>query len=70
MDATAEREFRAFVAARSRALLRTAFLLTGQRETAEDLVQTALAKAANRWRRPDAPEAYVRKVIYHQQVSR
>jgi RNA polymerase sigma-70 factor (sigma-E family) len=70
MDATAEREFREFVAVRSAALLRTAYLLTGQREAAEDLLQTSLAKAANRWSRLDQPEAYVRKVMYHQQVNR
>jgi RNA polymerase sigma-70 factor (sigma-E family) len=70
MDATAEREFRDFVAVRSAALLRTAYLLTGQREAAEDLLQTSLAKAANRWSRLEQPEAYVRKVMYHQQVNR
>lgn len=70
MDATAEHEFREFVTARSAALLRTAYLLTGQREAAEDLLQTSLAKAANRWSRLDQPEAYVRKVMYHQQVNR
>lgn len=70
MDATAEREFREFVAVRSAALLRTAYLLTGQREAAEDLLQTSLAKAANRWSRLAQPEAYVRKIMYHQQVER
>jgi RNA polymerase sigma-70 factor (sigma-E family) len=70
MGATAEREFREFVAVRSAALLRTAYLLTGQREAAEDLLQTSLAKAANRWSRLEQPEAYVRKIMYHQQVSR
>ena len=70
MDTGAEREFREFVAVRSGALLRTAYLLTGQREAAEDLLQTSLAKAANRWSRLNQPEAYVRKVMYHQQVNR
>ena len=51
MDADAEREFREFVAARSAALFRAAYLLTGQREAAEDLLQGALAKVARRWRR-------------------
>jgi len=37
--------FREFVAARSPALLRTAFLLVGERALAEDLVQSALANA-------------------------
>ena len=70
MDATAEREFREFVAVRSAALLRTAYLLTGQREAAEDLLQTSLAKAVNRWSKLDQPEAYVRKTMYHQQINR
>lgn len=39
---SAAAEFDAFVAARSRALLRTAWLLTGDEGAAEDLVQTAL----------------------------
>ena len=46
MDAEAEREF---VAARSAALFRSASLLTGQREAAEDLLQTVLARVARRW---------------------
>lgn len=39
-----EDDFREFVAARFAALLRTAYLLTGDWATAEDLVQTALTK--------------------------
>jgi len=35
--------FREFVQARSPALLRAAWLLTGNQDTAQDLVQTALA---------------------------
>jgi RNA polymerase sigma-70 factor (sigma-E family) len=72
MDAEAEREFREYVAARQAALFRTALLLTGHREDAEDLLQTAFAKLATRWRRvreADSPDAYVRKMLYHQQVS-
>jgi len=70
MDVDAEREFRDFVSARSGALFATAYLLTGQREAAEDLLQTSLARTAIRWGRLDRPEAYVRKAMYHQQVSR
>src|ERR1700683_2802238 len=58
--------FRDFVEARSPALLRSGWLLTGDWPAAEDLVQTALAAAWPRWdslRRPDAPEAYVRKIM-------
>jgi RNA polymerase sigma-70 factor (sigma-E family) len=70
MDAAVERDFREFVGARSPALMRMAFLLTGgDQHAAEDLVQTALAKAAARWRTIEHPESYVRQVIYRQQVS-
>ncbi|MFJ3642332.1 SigE family RNA polymerase sigma factor [Streptomyces sp. NPDC090108] len=71
MDAQAQESFREFVAGRSTALLRTAVLLTGgDRHAAEDLLQNALVKAAGRWQRIDEPEAYVRQVLYRQQVSR
>ena len=58
--------FREFVATRSRALLRTAWLLTGDWALAQDLVQTALAKSWPAWgriQRSDEPEVYVRKVL-------
>ncbi|GAA5031063.1 SigE family RNA polymerase sigma factor [Actinopolymorpha pittospori] len=69
MDARTEAEFRQFVEARSLALLRTAYVLSGDQHHAEDLVQGALAKLAARWRKVDDPEAYVRRVVYHDQVS-
>lgn len=69
MDARTEAEFRQFVEARSLALLRTAYVLSGDRHHAEDLVQGALAKLAGRWRKVEDPEAYVRRVIYHDQVT-
>ncbi len=59
--------FRAFVASRSAALARTAYLLTGDRHLAEDLLQEALARVAARWDRVAAagdPEPYVRRVLY------
>jgi RNA polymerase sigma-70 factor (sigma-E family) len=58
--------FREFVAARSPALLRSAWLLTGDEALAQDLVQTALARVWPRWSRlaePSRAEAYVRRVI-------
>lgn len=55
--------FREFVAARSAALVRSAWLLTGDEALAQDLVQTALVKTWVRWARVDAPEAYVRRVM-------
>jgi RNA polymerase sigma-70 factor (sigma-E family) len=63
--------FEEYVAARRGALLRTAYLLTGHREDAEDLVQVALVKVVPRWSRiADHPEPYVRKVLVHESVSR
>jgi RNA polymerase sigma-70 factor (sigma-E family) len=60
------RGFEDFVAARSQSLMRTAFLLVGTKEGAEDLVQSALEKTFSRWsrvRRMDMPEAYVRRIV-------
>ncbi len=61
-----EADFRAFVVARQPALLRAAYLLTGDRHAAEDLVQTALSETAYRWPKlaTEQPEAYARRVIY------
>jgi RNA polymerase sigma-70 factor (sigma-E family) len=58
--------FREFVAARQRALLRSAWLLTGDWHAAEDLVQSSLAKTWPRWQsiaRRDQPELYVRRIM-------
>jgi RNA polymerase sigma-70 factor (sigma-E family) len=58
--------FAAFVAKRSAALLRTAWLLTGSEAAAQDLVQAALLRTWTRWDRvvrKDLPETYVRKVL-------
>lgn len=50
--------------ARSPALLRTAYLLTGDRGHAEDLLQTTLLRVAWRWSAASAqPEAYARRVL-------
>lgn len=65
-------DFAEFVAVRSPALLRAAWLLTGDAGRAEDLLQTALAKAWRRWTAvsaADSPEAYVRRVLFTTYVS-
>jgi RNA polymerase sigma-70 factor (sigma-E family) len=65
-----EGAFNAFVKARSVALSRTAYLLTGDHHLAEDLLQTALLQAARHWSRiHTAPEAYVRRTLYTQNIS-
>ncbi len=56
--------FDSFVASCSDRLVRTAYLLCGDRGHAEDLVQTALMRTARHWRRARAsPEAYARRVV-------
>jgi RNA polymerase sigma-70 factor (sigma-E family) len=65
-------EFRDFVTARWSAMLRTAFLLTGDHGHAEDLVQTALSKCFVAWprlRASTAADAYVRKAMLNTYLS-
>jgi RNA polymerase sigma-70 factor (sigma-E family) len=63
-------DFDNFVAARSSGLLRTAYLLTHDHALAEDLLQTALAKAWFAWRRIDGhPEPYVRRILVNTYAS-
>jgi RNA polymerase sigma-70 factor (sigma-E family) len=72
VDTASSEEFRAFVAANNVPLLRTAYLLTGDRQLAEDLVQNALLRVYRRWARIsrlDRPEAYVRKVLVNERRS-
>lgn len=67
-----EEEFREFVAARSSALLRTAYLLAGDWATAEDLLQTALTKTYLAWKRLggiSAVEPYTRRVLVNTATS-
>lgn len=62
--------FDEFVVASSPRLLRSAYLLTHEWAAAEDLLQTALAKAWFGWSRMAGnPEPYVRKVMFHTYVS-
>lgn len=66
-----EEGYNAFVTARYAALRRTAYVLTGNHHDAEDLVQTALMKAAGVWGRiHERPEPYVRRIMYHENISR
>ncbi len=55
-----------FVASRSRALWRSAWLLTGDAQKAEDLLQTALVKVWRRWSsiaRDGSVEGYARRAL-------
>ena len=58
--------FEELVHATGERMLRTAVLLTGDRQAAEDLVQSAYAQAFVRWRlvsRADNPAAYTRAIL-------
>jgi len=66
------RGFERFVAERGRTLWRAAWLLTGDSQYAEDLVQTALSKCFTRYDDlgdDESFEAYVRTAIYRTFVS-
>lgn len=65
-------DFVAYAEARTPALLRLAYLLTGDGHHAEDLVQEALTQAYRRWdavRTAGNPHAYVRRIVVNQHVS-
>jgi RNA polymerase sigma-70 factor (sigma-E family) len=57
-------DFDEFVNSYGTALLRAAYLLTGDHGHAEDLVQTTLMRVARRWRAVrQSPHAYARRVL-------
>jgi RNA polymerase sigma-70 factor (sigma-E family) len=59
-------EFTAFVQGRSASLFRTALLLTGRQDLADDLVQSTLEKTCKHWGRvgrADSPESYARRIL-------
>jgi RNA polymerase sigma-70 factor (sigma-E family) len=63
--------FDEFVRSRSIALLRVAYLLTGDRHAAEDLLQDVLERMYVRWWRVrTAPEAYARRALINQSINR
>jgi RNA polymerase sigma-70 factor (sigma-E family) len=65
-------DFAAYMAARQASLLRTAYLLTGDRHTAEDLVQTAFAKLYLSWdrvQRRELVDGYVRRILVNEHSS-
>jgi RNA polymerase sigma-70 factor (sigma-E family) len=66
---TGQDGFREFVEARYTQLLGIAYLLAGSSHEAEDVLQSALARAMRRWNRIDDPVAYVRRVMINVQIS-
>ncbi|MET7746309.1 SigE family RNA polymerase sigma factor [Streptomyces sp. NPDC005385] len=66
-------EFQQFMTGHWPRLMRTAFLLTGERYAAEDLAQSTLERVYAAWRRvgaADDPEAYVRRVMINLHARR
>ncbi|MDI2131353.1 SigE family RNA polymerase sigma factor [Yinghuangia seranimata] len=73
MKSQDEGEFRAFVATHRVALVRTAYLVCGDRDEAEDLTQTALLKLHPAWNRAKSArnrDAYVRRILVNTHLSR
>ncbi len=71
-DSDRDAEFAAYMAARQASLLRTAYLLTGDQHTAEDLVQTAFAKLYLSWdkvQRRELVDGYVRRILVNENNS-
>ena len=66
-----EREFTEWAAGCQRQLLRSAYLICGDLQRAEDLVQEALVKVALRWAklRTGSPTAYARTIIVRDNIS-
>ncbi|MGN6574807.1 MAG: SigE family RNA polymerase sigma factor [Nocardioides sp.] len=65
-------DFAAYMSARQPSLLRTAYLLTGDQHTAEDLVQTALAKLYLAWDKVQDRgliDGYVRRILVNENNS-
>jgi RNA polymerase sigma-70 factor (sigma-E family) len=63
--------FDEFVRSRTTGLLRVAYLLTGDRHAAEDLVQEVLEQMYVRWRRIEGhAEAYARRALVNRSVNR
>jgi RNA polymerase sigma-70 factor (sigma-E family) len=65
-------DFAAWVAARGPGLLRLAYVLTGNRAEAEDIVQDALSRALPRWSgivAVEHPDAYVRRMVVNAHTS-
>ena len=73
MRAQDEAEFTDLVTSVSHRLLRTAYAVCGDRHLAEDAVQSALASAYRSWRRvrdADSSEAYLRRMVVNELLSR
>ncbi len=72
LRAARDADFAAYLQARQASVLRTAYLLTGDRHTAEDLVQTAFAKLYLSWDRvrdQGSIDGYLRRILVNENNS-
>ena len=72
MDRSRDAEFTAFVHGQWSSLYRTAFLLTGDHQAAEDLLQATLVEVYLRWSRIGGmvqPGAYARRMLINLSTS-
>jgi RNA polymerase sigma-70 factor (sigma-E family) len=70
--AARDAEFEQYMAARQPSLLRTAYLLTGDRHGAEDLVQVSLAKLYLSWdkvQKRELIDGYLRRIMVNENNS-
>jgi DNA-directed RNA polymerase specialized sigma24 family protein len=68
VDASADEEFSEFMHGRWSQLVRLGYGLTGDLQLAEDLAQTAFARAYAAWprvSRADDPDAYIRRIVVY-----
>jgi RNA polymerase sigma-70 factor (sigma-E family) len=65
MDRKQARAFEAFVEESGDGLLRVAFLLTSDRQHAEDVVQQTLERLAKRWAKVANPMAFCRRTLHN-----
>ena len=73
MTEQADEEFREFMSGRWPAMVRLAYGLTGDQGHAEDLAQTAFAKAYASWSRVSRsgnPDAYLRQIVLNENRNR
>jgi RNA polymerase sigma-70 factor (sigma-E family) len=73
MNAQLDDEFREFMQARWPTMVRLAYGLTGDQGHAEDVAQTAFARAYASWpriSRSDNPDAYVRQIVINENRNR
>jgi RNA polymerase sigma-70 factor (sigma-E family) len=73
VSAQSDEEFRDFMRGRWPAMVRLAYGLTGDQGHAEDVAQAAFARAYASWSRvarTGNPDAYVRKIVINENLSR